>query len=287
MRGKPWTFYKIRRLLTDERYLGTVSFRCYEDWFKRKSHPESPCKIIRYEHAFPPIISVKQFREAAELIRYRLRTFDDETLIRMLRNLYEETGWISKNLIDSRREMPKYATYRDRFGTMLKAYEVAGIPTRRDCSYVEKNRAKRGDTEDALDALIDELRKGGHLIVVDRKHHIVIVDNKWSVLVRLIRERSGRLGESEWIFTIPKSQRADFLLLIRLDKTGTTCVDKYFVPTLSIRPRLVRMNASNPLCTDMYRIRDLSVVMELGEKYLDDVSECTDQFSRRRNGKSI
>jgi DNA invertase Pin-like site-specific DNA recombinase len=285
LRSKPWTLYKIRRLLTDERYLGTMTFRCYDECFRRKSHPESPSKVIRYEHAFPPIIPVKQFRAAAELIRYRLRKFDDVTLIRMLRSLYEQKGTMSGFVIERSHEMPRYTTYRDRFGTLLRAYEIAGIPTARDCSYVEKNREKRADTDDALDVLFDELRLGGHLVVLDREHHIVVVDNKWSVLIKLLRERRGRHGKAEWMFAIPVSQRADFLLLIRLDRSGTKCVDKYFVPMLSIGPRVVRMSASNDLGTDMYRISDFSVVRGLAEKYFDDVSECTDQFSRRRLGR--
>jgi DNA invertase Pin-like site-specific DNA recombinase len=285
LRRKPWTLHKISKCLTDERYIGTMTFRCYDNYFKRKSHSESSGRVIRYEHAFPPIIPVKQFREAAELIRYRLRKFDDETMIRMLRSLYEQRGTISKNVIESSHEMPKCTAYRVRFGTLLKAYDLAGIPAAKDCSYIGKNREKRADTQNVLDVLIDELCDGGHLVVPDRKHNIVIVDNKWSVLTKLVRARRGRRGKTEWIFGIRPSQRADFLLLIRLDKTGAKCFDKYFVPTLSIRPRLVRMYVSNDLCTDMYRINDLCVVRELAEKYFGDVTECTDQFARRRIGR--
>jgi len=282
LRGKPWTFYKMRRLLTDERYLGTITFRCYDDCFKRKLHPESPSKVIRYEHAFPPIVPVKQFCAAAERIRHRLRTFDDETLIRMLKSLYKKKGTMSRFVIERSYEMPRYTTYRDRFGTLLKAYNLAGIPTARDCSYIAKNRKKRADTDDTLDVLIDELRLGGHLVVPDRKHHIVLVDNKWTLLIKLVRASPDRMGKTQWIFTIRPSQMADLLLLIRLDKSGTTCVDKYLVPSLCIRPRLVRMYLSNGLSTDMYRINDFKVIRALAEKYLADVAECTDQFSRRR-----
>jgi DNA invertase Pin-like site-specific DNA recombinase len=285
LRAKPWTLHKMSKCLTDERYIGTMTFRCYDNYFKHKSHPEPSGRVIRYENAFPPIIPVKQFREAAELIRYRLRTFDDETMIRMLRSLYEQSGTISKNVIESSHEMPKCTAYRGRFGTLLRAYELAGIPAAKDCSYIDKNREKRANTQNALDVLIDELCDGGHLVVPDRKHNIVIVDNKWSVLTKLVRARRGRKGKTEWVFNIRPSQRADFLLLIRLDKTGEKCFDRYFVPTLSIRPSLVRMSVSNDLSTDMYRINDFSVVRELAEKYLSDVTECTDQFARRRIGR--
>jgi DNA invertase Pin-like site-specific DNA recombinase len=282
LRGKSWTFYKIGRLLTDERYIGTMTFRCYDDCFKSKSHPESPSKLIRYEHAFPPIIPLKQFRAAAGIFQYRVRTFDDETMIRMLRDFYEKNGKISKILIDSSHDMPKFNAYRARFGTLLKAYEIAGIPPKRDCSFMDKNRIKRIDTENAIDILIHELCHDGHLVVLDRKHHIVAVDNKWCVLTKLVRARRGSKGKIEWIFDIPPCQRADFLLLLRLDRSGMACFDKYFVPMLSIRPRLVRMSLSNGLNSDMYRINDFSVVRGLAEKYLGDVAECTDQFSRRR-----
>ncbi|RDS80018.1 recombinase family protein [Dyella psychrodurans] len=284
LRGAPWTFYKIRKLLTDERYIGTMIFRCYDDRFTRKTHPESPCKVIRYEHAFPPLIPVTQFREAAERIQYRFRTFDDETMIRMLKRLYEERGRISKSVIESSYEMPKYTTYRDRFGTLLRAYEMAGIPTFKNCSYIDRNRTKRIDTENALDQLMDELRLDEHLVVPDRKHNIVLVDNRWSIFIRLIRARPNRAGKIEWIFQVRPSQRADFLLLIRLDKTGEIVFDQYLVPMLSIRPGLTRMSPSNDLGTDMYRINSFSAVRELAERYFDDVTECTDRFARRRIG---
>jgi len=123
------------------------------------------------------------------------RTFDDETLIRMLKSLYEKKGTMSRFAIERSYEMPRYTTYRDRFGTLLKAYQLAGIPTARDCSYIAKNRKKRADTDDTLDVLIDELRLGGHLVVKLRYEEIT-----WSYLdgnLQYANHRRARCGKQK------------------------------------------------------------------------------------------
>ena len=52
-------------------------------------------------------------------------------------------GFLSDMIIDEAEGMPCSRAYRDRFGSLLRAYQLVGYAPRRDFSYVETNRALR------------------------------------------------------------------------------------------------------------------------------------------------
>jgi DNA invertase Pin-like site-specific DNA recombinase len=282
--NKPWSLYKIKRVLTNENYIGNVVFRCFGGSTLRKDGMDVAGEIIRHEHAFDPIVPIQQFQMAADRIRYLDRTFDDGKMIQMLQELYAKKGKVSRCVIERIKEMPKWTTYRDRFGGLRNAYALAGVPTTKDCSYIEFSRARRMNAEDMLDLVADELYEAGRLVVCDRKRNVIHVNNAWSMLVKLVRGIPNESGSLRWSFSICKTQHADLCLLVRLDTAGRRLVDLYLIPALSIRPGRTTMAVANNAATDMYRIQSTSQIWPLGNRYMADVTDCTDRFGRWQKG---
>ena len=64
----------------------------------------------------------------------------DEELLEHLKRLYAEAGQLSGVLIDQAPDMPSSATYRSRFGSLARAYEMIGYRTDRDQERIALNK---------------------------------------------------------------------------------------------------------------------------------------------------
>jgi hypothetical protein len=69
----------------------------------------------------------------------RGRTFSDDELLDGIRRLHATFGYITIALIDRDRDLPTYKGFTKRFGSMLKAYGLAGFPMTKS----ESNSAAR------------------------------------------------------------------------------------------------------------------------------------------------
>jgi hypothetical protein len=148
---------------------------------------------IKKEAAFEPIVQPDLFYTAQGIIRERNRRYTDEELIERLRALYENRRLLSGLIIDETENMPSAAVYMNRFGSLIRAYQMVGFTPDRDYHYLEVNRLLRrvhpvivADTE----AQISEI---GGLVVRDPATDLLRVNQEFSVsvVVALSHHRSG------------------------------------------------------------------------------------------------
>ena len=103
-----------------------------------------PDMWVRKEGAFEGIVPLEFFLTAQEIITARSARLSDEELLDHLKRLYADAGQLSGVLIDQTPDMPSSSAYRNRFGSLARAYEMIGYRSDRDQERIALNKRLRG-----------------------------------------------------------------------------------------------------------------------------------------------
>jgi DNA invertase Pin-like site-specific DNA recombinase len=170
---RAWSPFRVKRLLSDEKYVGAFVLGRRTSRLKRvELQPRS--RWVRVPDACPRLVEACLFKLAQSNMRHRRESASDESLIAELRLVLATYGRLSNTLIqaDERAHCP--AVYIKRFGGLTAAYALAGyepsaqqrqaaarIPQHRP--YLARGRVPRRTDEVMLRDLREVLRLNGRL----------------------------------------------------------------------------------------------------------------------------
>lgn len=124
--GVRWLQSTLTALLRNEAYAGVLVFNRTTQRLGAPSRLNKPSDWVRIEGAIPAIVSPELFAAAQRAIGGKFRRLSDDQMLAQLRDLLEDEGQITWDLIKQREGMPCPQTYRDRFGTITRAMELVG-----------------------------------------------------------------------------------------------------------------------------------------------------------------
>jgi hypothetical protein len=169
-RGRQWHQNVVRRLLQSEKYIGNNVWNRRSFKLRKVRVRNSPDKWLRANGVYQAIVDPTLFEAAQEIFRAGprrrgpRRKYSDAHLLKALRRLRRRYGYLSSYMID--RHGPQTAgAYRARFGTLKRAYRLAGFDVD---AYRKKKRMRpagpsRLSDEEILARLRGLLRKRGYL----------------------------------------------------------------------------------------------------------------------------
>jgi hypothetical protein len=165
---------------------------------KRKHVQNPPDMWIRVKAAFPAIVSTEDFLKVQEIILARAKRFTDEEMLERLRQILAQHGRISGLLIDECDDLPSSASFRHRFGSLVRAYQLIGYTPDTDFSFIEVNRFLRQKHPEIVQEVISQLTALG--VHVDRNpaNELLVLDRE--LVVSLVLSRCLRTpgGASRW-----------------------------------------------------------------------------------------
>ena len=165
--GRPWTRGTVREILTNEKYIGNNVYNRRSFKLKKNRVVNTPDMWVRREGAFDPIISPEDFYTAQGIILARARRLTDDEMLERLRGLLAKHSLLSSGLIDSAEGMPASSAYRTRFGSLLRAYQLAGYRPDRDYGFLEINRTLGQLHPQLLDDVLQQLGGVGAQVTRD------------------------------------------------------------------------------------------------------------------------
>lgn len=207
--GRPWNRNTVHEVLTNEKYIGNNIFNRTSFKLKKKHVVNSPDMWVRADNAFAAIISPELFYKAQGILQERNRRISDEEMLARLRALLVHHPTLSAYLIDSTDGMPSSSAYRTRFGSLIRAYELAGHRPDRDYGYLEVNRTLRLLYPTLLDDVIDRLHGVGATVKLDGARGLFVINGEYSAVLAL---PSGGQTVLEWWST---GMRSGFRLALR------------------------------------------------------------------------
>jgi len=262
--GRPWTRGVVHQVLTNEKYIGNNVYNRVSFKLKAKRVYNPPDAWVRAEGAFPNIVDRDFFDAAQRIIQRRSRRFSDQDLLDHLSALLAEKGWLSGLVIDEVEDMPSSSTFRHRFGSLVRAYQLVGYSPARDFRYIETNRALRAFYPGVVEQVIAQIRTTGGQVERDPATDLLQINDEFSASVVIVRCRTTVAGGLRWKVRLDSGLRPDITVAVRMGPDNATVRDYFLLPWLDVGvfPAL-RLSPENGVRLDTYRFETLDAFCNL------------------------
>ncbi len=262
--GRPWTRGVVHQVLTNEKYIGNNVYNRISFKLKQKRVANPPDMWIKAEGVFPGIVERDFFEAAQRIIQDRAKRFNDEQLLELLSALLAEKGWLSGLVIDEVEDMPSSSTFRHRFGSLVRAYQLVGYAPSRDYRYIETNRALRALHPNVLSEVIAQIEQAGGTVRRDPLNDLLKINEEFSASVVIVRCHTTPAGGSRWKVRLDSGLRPDITIVVRMEPDNATVRDYYLLPWIDVgaAPN-VRLAPDNGVMLDAYRFDTLDAFFDL------------------------
>jgi hypothetical protein len=260
--GVPWKVQTLRELLIDPVYKGAYAYgkweyRCH----KSKRMPPSSWTVV--EHAFPSIISEKQWIQAGERMKKEIKPLVDAEMLDDLRRLWKRKGRLNSSLINEAKGIPSAVAYRNHFGGVNEAYRLIGYPLPRDFDYIHAINLSREISKGICETVCEGVRAAGGTAEKLPLPHMVLLNGSVTVHVSVFKGWVRHKLNTIWRLLLGKRPAADVMIVARLMPPSHSVMDYFVIPAVSQLHGVwtVREKDNDPIL-ELYRCDDLQSFIE-------------------------
>jgi len=264
--GRSWTRGTVHQILTNEKYIGNNVYNRKSFKLKKKRVGNEPEMWVRADGAFEGIVGQELFFIIRGIMRERSRSYSNDEMLGELRRLYEQHGYLSGFIIDETHNVPSSGSYRYRFGSLVKAYEMIGFTPDRDYRYIEINRALRQYHNIVVAEVIETIEGLGGSLFHDPKTDILYLNNETRFSIVVARCQQTQAGSLRWKIRLDTGLSPDLTVAIRMDQANEFPLDYYILPTQEIEMNRLRLSEENGLMLDAFRFGSLEYFFQLTER---------------------
>ena len=262
--GRPWTRGVVHQILTNEKYIGNNVYNRVSFKLKKKRVANTPDMWVRADGAFEGIVDPDFFAAAQRIIAERCRRYTDAEMLERLTELLERRGCLSGLIIDELEDMPSSSTYRQRFGSLMRAYELVGWSPSRDYRYLETNRFLRTLHPEVVSGTVAQIERLGGAVRVDPVTDLLTINEEFTASLAIVRSTRTASGDLRWKIRLDAGLKPDITIAARMDGANTAVRDYYLLPWIDLGPQdRVRLAETNGVSLDAYRFDDLERFFEL------------------------
>jgi len=261
--GRSWSRGSVHQVLINEKYIGNNVWNRISFKLKKMRVRNEPAMWIRADHAFAAIVEPKLFEAAQTIIRERAFRMSDEEMLESLSQLFQKQGVLSGLIIDEAEGMPSSSSFRCRFGSLLRTYDLVGYRPRRDYRYIEINRALRRMHPGVVSEIIDGIRGAGGTVAGDEQDDLLWINNEFTLSVVIVRCRRTASGSLRWRIRFDTGLQPDITVAVRMDTANRQSFDFYFFPRIDRTSAAIRLAEENGLSLDAYRFDALDPLYDL------------------------
>jgi len=255
--GHAWSFYTVKHLFTNPKYIGTYVWGRTE-WGLRRAPIRLPSdKWMVKPGAFPALIDPKEFRRARAMYYNRTDQKTDEELIAAVRRLWKRHGELSQRLIDNSRLTPCIHTYRRRFGGGVnRIYELVGyhVSKKRRAQRMQRGRRRSLTVRNKLIQRLIKIFRG-RIGTGTYDGYISILPHHFEACVSVCPLRR-RQGNQHWVIRSRAGQKDVVTVLALLDSSNNK-VRKLYVFPRHVLPLRGRLRPDSTLLHKGIRVRHL------------------------------
>jgi DNA invertase Pin-like site-specific DNA recombinase len=229
----PWDYQSVYAVLTSPKYTGCHVFGRTSSKLYTPMVRVPRSEWIVTPNAFEPIVDGATFDEAKRILTRRTFNKSDEDLLASLRTLLAARGRLSLTLIKNSPDLPSPSTYRHRFGSLRRAYELIGYGRPGDFGSIDLRRRTRA-LRDALLAQIVSLFPDDVTVIRCGGRWRPGLRFKTGVFVAVLIGRCMRAwkGAVRWRIDPNPHERKLVTLLARLDEENRTILDLFVFPKI-------------------------------------------------------
>lgn len=218
---------------------------------------------VRSDGCFQQIVDPGSFFQVQGILQERARRLTDAEMIERLEAVLRTHGSLSAPLIDDTEGTPSSTSYRSRFGSLLRAYQLAGFRPDRDLQYLEVDRRLRERHPHLLADILQDLESVGAAIQYDEGAARMWINGLYSTSLFLARCRQPGGGALRWLVKVPLRAPADITLVVRMDPANEMPSDYYLFPRFGVSLERLVLRPDNGAHIDTFRFETLDFFREM------------------------
>jgi DNA invertase Pin-like site-specific DNA recombinase len=243
--GAKWDHTAVNTILSHPKYTGCHRFGRTSKRLGGAEVRIPEAEWVLAPGAFVPLVDDKTFLAAKRLLFERTINRSNEELLAALRSLLHRRGRLNARLIKEAPETPSPSVYRNRFGSVRRAYELVGYGKPEDFGSVDS----RSRTQALRDHLIDKIQA-----MFPTEVSILRRGGRWRSRLRF---KSGRIvtvllspsisAEGErprWQISPVAHERQHVTLVVFLNVSNNAFSEMYVFPFMD-RKRRFRITTGN------------------------------------------
>ncbi|QWT22138.1 recombinase family protein [Bacillus sp. NP157] len=183
--GKPWTYGRVRDVITSERYTGTL---VYGRDAKRLGGPlahQPEGTWVRADGAIDPIVSREVFDAAQLAHKAQNQRISTESIVQRTRRILEREGKLSIDLINADPCLPDSHSVARRFGGLTPLYRMLGFVQPRNPDVAAARALITSWRQSLTGFVVDWLQEEGS--TVDRTGWVLRIDDAWTLSFNVVR----------------------------------------------------------------------------------------------------
>ena len=259
--GKRWNLSLVKTLLTNEKYIGNLVFNRRSFKLKSRLKINEASDLIRRVGAFPGIVPRALFLAAQEQRIARRRSPSDEELLFGLHHVLSQYGKVNTKLMAAEC-LPNAKVFASRFGSLGKAYALAGVPATK-YTLCEQTKYAVRQAFDNLFAVSQTLAaQAGGAVRREQGKGTLRINGSVLVKVTALRQKPHP-GSFQWTLDLETARKVDFVIAACLDARNKEILHYYLIPPAVFRQRYVTFNEHHPDKYYVYRRPSMQSVFGL------------------------
>lgn len=238
--GSKWDYQAVYRILTQPKYAGCHVYGRTSCKLHTPTRKLPTSQWVVTAGAFESIVDYTSFVQAQQILEGRTINQSDERILESLKAMLGREGRLSLSLIKNSPDLPSPSTYRNRFGSLRRSYELIGYGYPQDFGPIDLRRRTQG----ARELLINQIASmfPGDVSVVQR-------GGRWRRRLRLgkalmVSVLIGRFVQisnqtRRWQINAIWHEHRLVTLLARLDEENASFLDFHVLPNVNRRGRFV------------------------------------------------
>lgn len=241
--GRPWTHSMVNSVLTNLKYCGTLAFN--RKSCKLSAPRETNCRdewVLNVD-AIEPLISIPLFEKAQAERARRQRRYQPDELLSLLKMCYQTHGRVNARIIAADPTMPDPQILARSFGSLVKAYDAAGLPPCKSLEFVDAKRFVEQKRSELRDEALRWAQLAGATARLSKNPCVIVINETLRVRIEVTVRRHPRRGRPNW--KVERRYGVDFVITARLDPGTKTLMDYFLVPIADLADGPLYLKDSN------------------------------------------
>lgn len=226
--NRPWTAHMVKTVLTNAKYMGTLAYNRRSCKLSKPRRPNPPRDWVVNEDAIEPLLPRSLFEQAQRERARRIRRYQPDELIGLLQACWQRNGKISAKLIAADPQLPDPQLFVRTFGSLIQAYDRAGIPRSASHRFVETKKRSLMLQHHLIREIVECATAAGGTATVPAGSDVLLINESVKVWVEVATKRNPTRGSANWKVR-PRSD-VDFVISARLDPHSNELLDYFLIP---------------------------------------------------------
>ena len=264
--GRPWTRGAVHQMLINEKYIGNNVWGKTSFKLKSEHVQNAPQDWVRSDGAFERLVDASMYEKAKRIIDARSDRLTDDRMLELLAQILDRRGYLSGLIIDEVEDCPSSGAFRDRFGSLLRAYALVGFSPDHDYRYLETNRKLRALHPRVISSVVEGIVGVGGNVEQNATTDILTINREFRASIVVVRCFQTAAGSMRWKLRLDTALRPDVTVAVRMDSANEHPRDYYLLPQLDMHDAVLRLAEYNGLSLDAYRFNTLDIFYRMAAR---------------------